>query len=714
LLQESGTIEALESTTDEMVLLDTTVQIPCEGHTERFRDFHALSSLIGRVRPFPHRMASCDMLTLRVPFFQSSTGAKAAIRRFLQNRIISCGATVHFGSGIRTAAKVELAEPLKGESLPSEHLLLRVAPNTRIRLVKTASFNHESSQNSKTSAVGITGIGETLARLRQAVIWPHDHTDDAIALGLQFPRGVLLHGPPGVGKTAAVKAVAAEAGAVVHSISAGDVFGPYSGDSEARLRSMFKAAQRDHANGSVVVLLLDEIDILCPTRGRAIDGNLHVSRIVAQLLTLLDNGSDTSQLYMNLNSNNREGNCEFNRCKLQKKRPVVIATTNRPNALDVALRRHGRFDIEMEMSLPSVTERIDILKLHTRLLSLSHDVDINYIARVTKGFSGADIACLSREATLAAIRQNATGPTRGQARRFEILVSMADFLDAADRICATVMRGKLTELPLTTWDDIAGMVNLKKRLIEAVDWPLKHAAAFACLGLSPPRGILLHGPSGCAKTTLARAAATFSGATIVTLTAADIFSKYVGEGEQTLCDAFNRARRAAPSIIILDEIDGIVGSRCSNNFVSSRMLSVLLTEMDGLGSAGENVLVLATTNRLDALDDALLRPGRLDLVLFTPPLDKNGRAAALKVHAKTVPLAKDVDLNIIAAHATRFTGAELRALVREASLAALRDDLNTLQVTQKHLLAALDEMNPTLSEADFSYWSSFKPTPAAS
>ena len=397
-------------------------------------------------------------------------------------------------------------------------------------------------------------------------------------------------------------------------------------------------------------------------------------------------------------------------------RPTVVATTNRPNALDPALRRPGRFDVEIEVPLPSAEQRAAIVALHSRSLPLATDVNLAVVARDAKGYSGADLAGLCREAAMASIRRAAANETAddGDASSTEMRVTARDFADAASRVGASVVRGVATELPPTTWDDIGGLEDVKRRLRQAVEWPLRHAEAFARLGLSPPRGILLHGPPGCAKTTMARAAATASGATTVTLAAADVFSKYVGEGERVLRDAFARARRAAPAVLLLDEIDGMVGSRGAGqgdaSDVGARILSVLLTEMDGLEPAGNDVLVVATTNRPEALDAALTRPGRLDLALYVPPPDLEGRLAALRVHARDVPLAADADLEDVARRTERFTGAELRGVVREAAMAALREDMNAAEVGRRHLESALAAANPSLTDADLARWGSFRAT----
>ena len=424
----------------------------------------------------------------------------------------------------------------------------------------------------------------------------------------------------------------------------------------------------------------------------------------------------------------------------------MVATTNRPNALDPALRRPGRFDVEVEISLPSAKQRLAILRVHARALPLARDVDLEQVARTAKGYSGADLAALCREAAMASIRDAAGGfaPSPGSPNDGDeevagdgSLVTARHFSTAAGRVGASVTRGAALEFSATSWDDVGGLDDVKKRLKQAVEWPLRHAAAFRRLGLAPPRGVLLHGPPGCAKTTLARAAATASGATVIALSAADVFSKYVGEGERALRDAFARARRAAPAILLLDEIDGMVGNRGAakdassasggadantGNDVAARVLSAFLVEMDGLevgGGGGDDgddderrdgdgVLVVATTNRPNALDAALTRPGRLDLVLYVPPTDARGREAALRVHARGVPLAADVDLRAVATRTERFTGAELRGVIREAALAALREDMGAEQVTAAHVDAALRATRPALAESDLAKWASFR------
>lgn len=641
------------------------------------------------------------------------------LRRILQGLVITADATIHIAGSIsRGEFKVLSARPRVRihESSLTATLYWLIAPNTQIKLVEVPSSGPAVSRNVPDDRnLALSLVEDIKVTLHESIVWPVLHAKDATSLGVKFPRGILLHGPPGVGKSSTVQAVAAKAGVAVYALSASDIFGPYAGDSEARLRSAFMAVKRGTAEGNFTLLMLDEIDAICPSRSNPIDGGLHSSRVVAQLLTLLDGALDKGETDVQPSEGGSElklSKCVFNRQMQRTLRPVVVATTNRPNTLDAALRRPGRFDIEVELALPTEQERLKILQLHSQLMFLGSGADLNKVAVLAKGYSGADLACLCREATMSAFRRSA------EIRPKHSVVTPVeghDFTAALDRIQASVMRNTVTELPRTSWNAIGGLDIIKERLNRAVVWPLKYSHAFVRLGLSPHRGILLHGPSGCAKTTLARAIATTSGATVVALTAADIFDKYVGIGEKVIRDAFDRARRTAPAILILDEVDGMIGSRSTDgaDTLAARVLAVLLTEMDGLEAAGKNVVIVATTNRPSVLDTALLRPGRFDLVLYTPPLDVHGRQHTLMVHANGVPLASDVDFNVIAARAARFTGAELQGLVREATLSALREDMKSLKVGQRHFMTALAEVKASISETDLVKWESFESGRAA-
>ena len=746
-VQGDSAVAGVASSADEAVILDTTTRLPGDagdagdaavsGSRElEFPGEFSGESLEGRARALYHggeicMPPACASLRVFAPGFDTPGGAES-LRRLLTYRLVAVGASVRL-DGERERSANASASVVVVAAEPSDAPAVRVVASTAVAFARDLSrVTKPNPKNPKNPSASerIAGADEALQTLRECVVWPTRYAADAAALGASFPRGVLLHGPPGVGKTASAVAVAREAGAKLVALSAGDVFGPYAGDAEARLRGAFRDADAACAEGTPCVILLDEIDAMCPARGA--DAGLSGSRVVAQLLTLMDDGGVEAR------------RATDGPTAATTLRPAVVATTNRPNALDPALRRPGRFDVEVEISLPSAKQRLAILRVHARALPLARDVDLEQVARTAKGYSGADLAALCREAAMASIRDAAGGfaPSFGEPNDGDeevagdgSLVTARHFSTAAGRVGASVTRGAALEFSATTWDDVGGLDDVKKRLKQAVEWPLRHAAAFRRLGLAPPRGVLLHGPPGCAKTTLARAAATASGATVIALSAADVFSKYVGEGERALRDAFARARRAAPAILLLDEIDGMVGNRGAakdassgggadentGNDVAARVLSAFLVEMDGLEVGGgdgddgdderrdgDGVLVVATTNRPNALDAALTRPGRLDLVLYVPPPDARGREAALRVHARGVPLAADVDLRAVATRTERFTGAELRGVIREAALAALREDLGAEQVTAAHVDAALRATRPALAESDLAKWASFR------
>ena len=533
----------------------------------------------------------------------------------------------------------------------------------------------------------LAGMDDVLEALREVIIWPSRYAKEGQSLGISWPRGLLLHGPPGVGKTSAVLAIAAECNAAVHLLSAASVFGAYTGESERRIRHVFEEAEIDskkeeeEGKRRPVIIFIDEIDALCPKRS---ERRQHEARVVAQLLTLLDG------------SKSRCGGAL-----------AVIAATNRPNAIDPALRRPGRFDREVSVPIPNSNARQAILWRLTRTIPLAQGVDIESLAAGCFGYTGADLSSLCREAVMKAIAERTSSSTGSSSsstnNRAE--VTSHHFKQAMGLVGPSIARGTSVEYSPTEWDDIGGLDHVKRKLQQAVEWPLKHGEAFDRLGLSPPRGVLLHGPPGCSKTTLAKAAATASGATFIALSGAQVYSMYLGEGEEILRDAFRRGRLASPSIIFLDEIDSLVGSRGqiasasssqTSDSVSSRILSTLLTEMDGLELA-TGVLVMGATNRPAAIDAALMRPGRFDMVVYVPPPDHAGRTAALRVHTKNMPLAFDVDLTAIADKTDYYTGAELAAICQEAALCCLREDMNAAVVSNVHFERALSGCNPLLN-----------------
>jgi SpoVK/Ycf46/Vps4 family AAA+-type ATPase len=586
----------------------------------------------------------------------------------------------------------------------------------------------------------------------QVIGWPVLYHQEAADLGVKWPRGVLLHGPSGTGKTSAVYAVASEFNAIVHLVTAGTIIGAFVGESERKLREIFATAARDaEESGAPVVLFLDDVDSLCPRRG---PGQQHEARLVGQLLTLLDGAASNNN--GSQNTTNKVVNSSISTSSSHiPGHVVVIAATSRPNALDPALRRPGRLDREVAVPIPSPQARAQILSSLASKLPLDPgNIDLNLIASQCHGYTGADLEALCREAAMEVISEQilaeidseqqeqfaaallqSTGTSSGNSGaggendsgnnmnnnikiKDKILkrITTEDFLQAMHRVGASIARTVVKEFPPAKWADIGGLEETKKKLKQAVEWPITKADAFKRLGIRSPRGVLLHGPPGCAKTTLARAAATASGATFIPLQGASLYSMYVGEGEAELRESFRKARFAAPSIIFVDELDMLVGKRGSSGSgenssdnTSGRLLSTFLNEMDGLELAG-GILVLATTNRPGSIDSALLRPGRFDLTVYVPPPDLAGRVAALKIHSKRIPLASDVDLCAIAARTENYTGAELEAVCREAAMAALREDVEKAsQVAMRHFEAAVRGVVPMLSTEMLKMYASWPP-----
>ncbi|XP_025682191.1 cell division control protein 48 homolog B isoform X3 [Arachis hypogaea] len=446
----------------------------------------------------------------------------------------------------------------------------------------------ESSSNNQWSAEeAIGGNAQPLQALREIIIFPRLFSRQAQSLGLKWPRGLLLYGPPGTGKTSLVRAVVRECGAHLKIISPHMVHRAHAGESEKILREAFAEAASQVALGKSSVIFIDEIDALCPRRDSKREQDV---RVASQLFTLMDSNKPTSSTAG----------------------VVVVASTNRVDAIDPALRRSGRFDAEIEVTVPNEEDRFQILKLYTKKIPLDPNVNIKIIAASCNGYVGADLEALCREATMFAIKRSNTNE---DAINFSL--TMEDWQNARSIVGPSITRGVTVEVPKVTWEDIGGLKDLKKKLQQAVEWPIKHSDAFSRLGISPVRGILLHGPPGCSKTTLAKAAAHAAQASFFSLSGAELYSMYVGEGEALLRNTFQRARLAAPSIIFFDEADVVAtkrGDSSSNSAtVGERLLSTLLTEIDGLEEA-KGILVLAATNRPYAIDAALMRPGRFDLV----------------------------------------------------------------------------------------------------
>ena len=490
-------------------------------------------------------------------------------------------------------------------------------------------------------------------RIRELVELPLKYPELFRRLGIEPPKGVLLYGPPGTGKTLLAKAVANEANAYFIAINGPEIMSKWYGESERRLREIFEEAKKN----APAIIFIDEIDAIAPKREEVV-GEVE-KRVVSQLLTLMDGLQERGDV-------------------------IVIAATNRPDALDPALRRPGRFDREIEIPVPNKEARLEILKVHTRGVPLAEDVDLEKIAEVTHGYTGADLAALVREAGMSALRRILPKLNLEQKRLDpkileELKVTMEDFKNAMKEIRPSGMREFAIEVPNVHWEDIGGLKEVKRKLQEMVEWPLKYRELFEYAGLRPPKGILLYGPPGTGKTLLAKAVATESGANFIAVRGPEILSKWVGESERAIREIFRKARTYAPAIIFFDEIDAIApkrGAGIGDARVTERIVSQLLTEMDGIEEL-HDVVVIAATNRPDLLDPALLRPGRFDRVIEVPMPDLKAREEIFKIHMKKHAKALEGDVDELAREFAKitkdFSGADIEAVCREAAMKGLRE-----------------------------------------
>ncbi|CAH8383385.1 unnamed protein product [Eruca vesicaria subsp. sativa] len=523
----------------------------------------------------------------------------------------------------------------------------------------------------------IGGNERALQALRELIIFPFRYSLEARTLGLKWSRGLLLYGPPGTGKTSLVRAVVQECDAHLTVLSPHSVHRAHAGESEKVLREAFAEASSHAGSDKPSVIFIDEIDVLCPRRSSRGEQGV---RIASQLFTLMDSNKPSSSA----------------------PRVVVVASTNRLDAIDPALRRAGRFDTLVEVSTPNEEDRLKVLQLYTKKVSLDSSLNLQAIAMSCNGYVGADLEALCREATISASKRSSDN----------LILTSQDFKVAKSVVGPSITRGITVEIPKVTWDDVGGLKDLKKKLQQAVEWPIKHSSAFTKMGISPMRGILLHGPPGCSKTTLAKAAANAAQASFFSLSCAELFSMYVGEGEALLRNTFQRARLASPSIIFFDEADVVACKRgeegsSNSSTVGERLLSTLLTEMDGLEEA-KGILVLAATNRPYAIDAALMRPGRFDLVLYVPPPDVEARLEILQVHTRNMRLGDDVDLRKIAEETDLFTGAELEGLCRESGTVSLRENIAASGVFNRHFLTAKKSLKPALTVEEVESYASFR------
>ena len=533
----------------------------------------------------------------------------------------------------------------------------------------------------------IGGLRPVIQKIREMIELPLRHPELFERLGVEAPKGVLLHGPPGTGKTLLARAVASETNANFLSIGGPEIMSKYYGESEERLREVFKEAQENAPS----IVFIDEIDSIAPKR-EEVTGEVE-KRVTSQLLSLMDGLQSRGKV-------------------------VVIGATNRPNAIDPALRRPGRFDREIEIGVPDRDGRLEVLEIHTRGMPLAEDVDLKKLADVTHGFVGADLEALAKEAAIRALRRilpeiNLEAQSIPGDILNKIIVKMADFLDALKEIDPSAMREVLVEIPDVSWEQIGGLEDVKEELREAVEWPLKYPDLFAQLNASPPKGLLLYGPPGTGKTLLAKAVAHESESNFISVKGPELLNKFVGESEKAVREVFRKARQASPCIIFFDEIDSVApvrGSGGGDAHVTERVISQFLTEMDGLEEL-RNVVIIAATNRPDIIDSALLRPGRFDRLLFVPPPDLEARRQIFKIHTRKTPLAEDVNLDELAKRTDGYTGADIASVANTAVMLSLREHISKskdpedakkrakgLKVAKRHYDEALQKIKPMSTE----------------
>jgi transitional endoplasmic reticulum ATPase len=523
----------------------------------------------------------------------------------------------------------------------------------------------------------IGGLKNEVQKVREMIELPLRHPEIFDRIGIEAPKGVLLHGPPGTGKTLLAKAVANETNANFYSISGPEIMSKFYGESEERLREVFKEAEENAPS----IIFIDEIDSIAPKR-EEVSGDVE-KRVVSQLLTLMDGIQSRGKL-------------------------VVIGATNRPNAIDPALRRPGRFDREIDIGIPDEQGRLDILLIHTRGMPLTEDVNLESIAKVTHGFVGADLEALSKEAAMRSLRRilpeiNLEQPKIPAEILNKIKITKQDFDEALRDVQPSALREVLVQRPNMGWDDIGGLQQVKEELVEAIEWPLKHANLFTEANVEPPKGILLYGPPGTGKTMIAKAVAATSEANFISIKGPELISKWVGESEKGVREVFRKARQAAPCVIFFDELDAIAprrGGSEGDSHVTERVISQMLTELDGLEDL-KGVVVIGATNRPDIIDEALLRPGRFDRILEVPVPDKEARKHIFKIHTKKKPLESDVNIDKLIEMTEGMTGADIAALVNAAAMTAIKEHVrqkggSKLRISMRHFETALNKIKKKL------------------
>ena len=526
------------------------------------------------------------------------------------------------------------------------------------------------------------GLKREVLKIREMVELPMRHPELFEKIGVEAPKGVLLYGPPGNGKTLLAKAVAGETNAHFISLSGPEIMGKHYGESEERIREIFTQAEENAPS----IIFIDEIDSIAPKRDE-VSGEVE-KRIVSQLLTLMDGMKSRGKV-------------------------VVIAATNRPDSIDPALRRPGRFDREIEIGIPDDEGRFDILSIHTRGMPIEEKVDLKQISKVTHGFVGADLEVLAKEAAMRSLRRILPEIDLDEEKISseiiqKIKITNEDFRDALKEVRPSALREVQVQIPNVSWDDVGGLDQLKDELKEAVEWPIKYKEAYDYVDVETPKGILLHGPPGTGKTLIAKALAKMTESNFISIKGPELLSKWVGESEKGVREIFRKARQAAPCIIFLDEVDALVprrGSGGSESHVTENVVSQILTEIDGLEEL-HNVLIIGATNRLDIVDEALLRPGRFDRIIKVPNPDAKGRQHIFEIHTKKKPLGSDVNIAKLLELTDGFSGAEIAAVANRAALVALKryvtsesNNVKDVKISQQDLVNAVDKIKPRKEEA---------------
>ncbi|MGF3554928.1 MAG: CDC48 family AAA ATPase [Thermoplasmatota archaeon] len=604
--------------------------------------------------------------------------------------LISKGQQIQFGEGIDILIKKGLLKrpltkgdsviipgiALFGSSLP--FIIINTNPGGIVSIseytfikVKEEAARAVEIEGPRVSYEDIGGLHDEILKVREMIELPLKHPELFDRLGIDPPKGVLLHGPPGTGKTLIAKAVANESNANFYTINGPEIMSKFYGQSEENLRKIFEEAEKNAPS----IIFIDEIDAIAPKRSE-VHGEVE-RRVVSQLLTLMDGLKGRGKL-------------------------IVIGATNIPDSIDPALRRPGRFDREIVIGAPDRNGRKEILQIHTRGMPMSKDVNLDDLADITYGYVGADLAALARESAMNALRRYLPEIDLEKPIPVELLekmeVTMEDFKNAHRGIEPSAMREFLIEIPKVSWEDIGGLEEAKQQLQEAVEWPLTKPDVFKRMGINPPRGILLYGPPGTGKTLLAKAVASESNANFISIKGPEVMSKWVGESEKAVRELFKKAKQVAPSIVFLDEIDSIAPPRGTyvGSHVTDSVVNQLLTSIDGLESM-EGVVVIGATNRPDIIDPGLLRPGRFDrLVLIRAP-DKKARLEIFKIHTKSMPLYKDVNLEELAEICENYSGADIEALCREAAMLAIRETPDAKKVKKMHFEKAMETVRASIT-----------------